>query len=774
MSGVRATDAADAAQRGRARGGDHCARCPRRRRPSAVEATRRSRFSQQTLRGRDAYAAYGTSQTWLAAIVVRRQLAQVAREGGSRVSRGTPALVHDAAAALDETGPRYERSTLLGEGGMGQVWLTRDGRIGRRVAMKIIRSDNTDASSQARFLREARVQGQLEHPAVVPVYDIGHASDGEVFFTMKRVRGNTLSDVLARLRLGDQATGDAYSLRRLLTAFSQVCLALEFAHAHGVIHRDLKPDNLMLGDHGEVYVLDWGVARVLSDDLDTDEPIATGDLIAKMAALGNRTGIVGTPGYIAPEQLKGRPIGPTADVFALGAILFEIIALRPLIADKTAIGRLEATFSGIDTAGILAELDRPISPELAALCVRATVMDPEHRLATARDMHTAIEAFLDGERDQQVRLELAERHLAAGRAAMAAGAHDLEAHKRALREVGRALAVVPDHPEARALSLQLFSSPPSASPPEVEEAIERDQAQQSRITAKNGALGMASMAFLLPILVLLGIRSWVGIGLFIAMALGAAGVSAVASRRQQRSVGLLYLVVFFNNLVFGMCAGLYGSLVLVPAMVITNTITFRAASRRVAAALRDAHRVLGRPRAGGVADLRSLAGVLHPERRRPALAAALARVPAHRDLALHHHRHAHRDRERHARRRPSARLARRSRTPRADAEVAAQPTLARRADRRTQGEAMNALRRALILGAICFFPLASAQAETGVGPAKIELASGGEKGSGLLFADLGKAFARGRHPAIVLIPEWWGLNDFVKKKAAARSPRRAT
>jgi len=482
------------------------------------------------------------------------------------------------ATTLDETGPRYERQSLLGEGGMGQVWLMRDVRVGRRVAMKMIRIDTggTDAGGKARFLREARVQGQLEHPAVVPVYDLGTTPDGDFFFTMKRVRGSTLSEVIHGLGHGDAKLIERYSERRLLTAFSQVCLAVEFAHARGVLHRDLKPDNLMLGDHGEVYVLDWGVARVLRDDLDSDDEMgmSSSDALKAAVAAGDNTGLVGTPGYIAPEKLRGKAIGPTADVYALGAILFELLTLRSLIGDGNVLARLERTISGVDAGAIIAGLERKVSPELTALCVRATALDPVDRIQTARALHEAIEAYLDGERDQQMRRELAEHHLDLAREAMAQSSEDLEAHKRALRETGRALAIVPDHPEARKLILELFASTPKVAPPEVEAAIEAERTHQARLSAKTGAAGMASMLLFIPILMLFGIRSWLGIGLFAAMAVGAVAVSAVAAQQKARSSALLYLVVFFNNLVFGMCAGLYGPLVLVPAMVITNTITF--------------------------------------------------------------------------------------------------------------------------------------------------------------------------------------------------------
>ncbi len=176
--------------------------------------------------------------------------------------------------ALQSFETRYQPGELLGEGGMGEVRLARDARIGREVAVKTMRRE-IGARGESRFLREARVQGQLEHPAIVPVYDLGVTRDGETYFTMKRVRGRSLDSILEALAAGELDTVAEFTRRRLLTAFSQVCLAVEFAHARGVLHRDLKPANIMIGDFGEVYVLDWGLAKVR--DLD-ELPASSADL----------------------------------------------------------------------------------------------------------------------------------------------------------------------------------------------------------------------------------------------------------------------------------------------------------------------------------------------------------------------------------------------------------------------------------------------------------------------------------------------------------------
>ncbi|MCU1279757.1 MAG: Serine/threonine protein kinase PrkC, regulator of stationary phase, partial [bacterium] len=226
---------------------------------------------------------------------------------------------------------RYGQRGVLGTGGMGEVALVFDRQIGRDVALKQLRPEaRRDDVARARFAREARIQGQLEHPAVVPVYDLGGADDGSLYFTMKRVRGTALGDVLSALASGEEAVGKRFSRRRILTAFSQICLTAHYAHERGVVHRDIKPDNIMLGDYGEVYLLDWGLARIEAGDDLTDPAMRAG-----LGAGDGRTRagqVLGTLGYMAPEQARGEhaTLDARADVYALGAILFEILTLQPL------------------------------------------------------------------------------------------------------------------------------------------------------------------------------------------------------------------------------------------------------------------------------------------------------------------------------------------------------------------------------------------------------------------------------------------------------------
>jgi serine/threonine-protein kinase len=288
-------------------------------------------------------------------------------------------------AAVGVPGARYQIRDVLGIGGMGEVRLCRDEAIGRDVALKtLIDARQASAHAQRRFLREARVQGQLEHPSIVPVYDLGTAPGGELFFTMRRVRGHTLAEILEALASGDAAMAASYSRRKLLGAFVRVCLAIDYAHARGVLHRDLKPSNLMLGDFGEVYVLDWGIARLVSEQA-TSAPI-----VVARADLVNEGSMVGTPGYMSPEQLFGLGDIQDArtDVYSLGAILFEILTFRRLHVGESFEALAKST--GASTGERASAVASEVPPELDEICARAASRDRQSRFASARELADAI------------------------------------------------------------------------------------------------------------------------------------------------------------------------------------------------------------------------------------------------------------------------------------------------------------------------------------------------------------------------------------------------
>ena len=227
---------------------------------------------------------------------------------------------------------RYTLTRVAGEGGLGRVWMARDLDLNREVALKELRpTQAVHPEACQRFLKEAQITGQLEHPNIVPVYELSRRpQDNQPFYTMRFVRGQTLRHAIEEYhrKLREDQCG-ALELPRLLQAFVSVCNAIAYAHSRGVIHRDLKPDNVVLGGFGEVIVLDWGLAKLV--DRDDDELAAVGLSDAAGANLTMAGRVMGTPAYMAPEQAEGRVdlIDARTDVYGLGAILFEILAGRP-------------------------------------------------------------------------------------------------------------------------------------------------------------------------------------------------------------------------------------------------------------------------------------------------------------------------------------------------------------------------------------------------------------------------------------------------------------
>ncbi len=328
-----------------------------------------------------------------------------------------------------ESGPRYAIGRQLGRGGMGEVLAARDGQIGREVAVKRLHDPAPSPVALARFLREARIQGRLEHPAIPAVHELGVDADGRPYFAMKRVEGTSLSDILR-----DPGLRALFPRPRLLRAFADVCLAIEYAHERGVIHRDLKPGNILLGDYGDVYVIDWGVARMIGDT-SRDEGVDR-RMVGEITLAGSA---VGTPGYMSPEQVLGRlDLDGRADVYALGCLLYEILTGSPLHPRGDA--GMRSALGAVDARPSHAAPDVP--PELDELCVRATAVDPAQRLGSARVLGATVQHYLDGDRDLALRARLAREHLAVATMAISVG-DDEQCRRTAMSEAGRALALDP-------------------------------------------------------------------------------------------------------------------------------------------------------------------------------------------------------------------------------------------------------------------------------------------------------------------------------------------
>ena len=301
---------------------------------------------------------------------------------------------------------KYEIGGVIAQGGMGAILDAREATTHRTVAMKVMLS-NLSESDLLRFIEEAQVTSQLEHPNIVPIYELSVDENGQVFYTMKFVQGVTLRQVLDSLREGDPAALATYSLAALLTIFQKVCDAMAFAHSKGVIHRDLKPDNVMLGDYGEVLVMDWGLAKVLGkkselrdgEKLPREQSPISSARSEEGSSFTMAGSIVGTPQYMAPEQARGDvdTLDARADTYALGAILYHLLALRPPIAGDDVMQMIGKVVRGeIEPLTSPSSKTHPIPDSLAAVCRKAMALDPVARYQSVPALQTEIAAFQNG------------------------------------------------------------------------------------------------------------------------------------------------------------------------------------------------------------------------------------------------------------------------------------------------------------------------------------------------------------------------------------------
>ncbi|MCC6521765.1 MAG: serine/threonine protein kinase, partial [Polyangiaceae bacterium] len=329
-------------------------------------------------------------------------------------------------AAVPTGEARYLPLRELGHGGMGRVDAVFDRALGRPVAQKT----PIDAEVAPLLVVEAQIGAQLEHPSIVPVYDVGRDPSGRPSYTMRVVNGRTLRDVLDAGRAAGE--GPRRGLAQLLGILRQVCLAVDYAHSRGVVHRDLKPENVIVGEFGEVYVLDWGVAYLteasdirLSLEHERDASIA------------------GSPGYMAPEQALGGKLDGRADVYALGVILYEMLAGRSPFEHER------------DLSGVVARMVKPTVPppsvvapgsvptafdEVVRGCLRR---NPDERVPGARAIVDAIDRYLDAERERVEREREADARAAEGAEA-----------RRTMEALEREAAALGQQSEARLAELQ--------------------------------------------------------------------------------------------------------------------------------------------------------------------------------------------------------------------------------------------------------------------------------------------------------------------------------
>jgi serine/threonine-protein kinase len=311
-----------------------------------------------------------------------------------------------ATGELRSDKPRFRILRSHARGGLGVVYVAHDEELHREVALKQILDEHADNSaSRARFVMEAEITGGLEHPSIVPVYGLGQYPDGRPYYAMRLIRGDSLKDAIVHYhrfkKSADDGAAASLGLRDLLGRFIAVCNAIEYAHGRGVVHRDVKPSNVMVGKHGETLVLDWGLAKAVG----RPDPSLTSDEQTLVPASKSGPGAtlpgsaLGTPAYMSPEQACGdiANVGPRSDVYSLGATLYYLLTGQPPFDEKDVedVRILEAVRRGAFMPP--RQVDRTIDPALEAICLKAMAVRSDQRYASPRALADDIERWMADE-----------------------------------------------------------------------------------------------------------------------------------------------------------------------------------------------------------------------------------------------------------------------------------------------------------------------------------------------------------------------------------------